>query len=127
MKNQELIKSALYDNLPYRYNLETPCVFGLEIEMGLYDFKDREYIMEGLKEKGYHYDVDNTLKTDYPYEIQTPKLYGTKEVWNQLFLLSERMKKCQINFDHAAFQVNIDVHYKTINSFFNLFFIFYKI
>lgn len=126
MKNQELIEVALYDNLPYRYNLEIPRVFGLEIEMGLFNEMDRKYIMEGLKEKGYTYEVDVGLKTDFPYEIQTPKLYGTKEVWNQLFLLSERMKKCQINFDYAAFQINMDVHYKTINDFFKFCLFFMK-
>lgn len=121
MKEHELIKAALYENLPYRYDLQIPHVFGLEIEMDLFDFKDREYIMKGLNEKDYNYDIDNKL-----YEIQTPKLYGTKEVWNQLFILSERMKKCQINFDYAAFQVNLDVQYKTINDFFNLFLFFMK-
>lgn len=84
IKNFELIKAALYEDLSYRYNLELPRVFGLEIEMGLYDERDRKYIMKGLKEKGYEYDVDIELKTDFPYEIQTPKLYGTKEVWKQL-------------------------------------------
>lgn len=126
MKEHELIKAALYENLPYRYNLEIPCIIGLEIEMGLVDIKDKEFIMQDLKEKGYDCDIDLTIKKGFGYEIQTPKLYGTKEVWNQLFLLSKRMKKCQINFDYAAFQVNLDVHYKTINDFFNLFLFFMK-
>lgn len=126
MKNDDLILAALYDNLPYRYTLLVNRVFGLEIEMGLVDIKNKEFIMQGLKEKGYTCETDLTVKKYFPYEIQTPKLYGTKEVWNQLFLLSERMKKCPINFDYAAFQVNMDTQYTTTEDFFNLFLFFMR-
>ncbi len=109
MKKLDLIKCALYDNLPYRNHLDIKGNFGLEIEMSLINEKDKGYLLnDELIEMGYYDSFDDSILYGIPLEIATPKLMDCTSTWKTLEDLSNRMKDCELNFDYAAFQVNLD-------------------
>lgn len=109
MKKLDLIKYALYETLPYRKQLHIKDYFGLEIEMSLLNEKDKFYLLnEDLMEMGYYDPFDDSMLHGIPLEIATPKLLDTTLTWKTLEDLSNRMKNCQLNFDYAALQVNLD-------------------
>lgn len=115
MQNKELVESALYDTLPLRDKINVDKIFGLEIEMGIKNEDDMLFIAsKDLRESGYERKFDNTIRCEYPVEIVSPKLYGN-DIWEPLCLLSERMKKCDLNFNYASFQVNMDVSYSYLD------------
>lgn len=112
MNKIDLIESALYDELPYRKKLNITRPFGLEIEAGLENPADRHFICnQELLESEFIRKIDKTVTYGYPMEIASPLLSASEDTWDVLWLLSERMKKCKIRFDYAAFQVNMDVDY----------------
>lgn len=51
MKKMDLIESAIYDDLPYRLDLEIGKPFGLEIEAGLLNQMDRYFIVNDALQK----------------------------------------------------------------------------
>lgn len=109
MKKLDLIKCALYDTLPYRNHLDIKGNFGLEIEMALINEKDKRYLLnDKLIEMGYYDPFDDSMLYGIPFEIATPKLMDCTFTWKTLEELSNRMKDCELNFDYAAFQVNLD-------------------
>lgn len=125
MKKYDLIESALYDNLPYRLDLSISKPFGLEIEAGLLNGMDRYFICnDEFLRKDFKRNTDSSVGGDFPLEIQTPLLLANKDTWFTLKILSERMKRCKIDFSRSAFQVNMDVSY-SYNDIYN-FLLFFR-
>lgn len=126
MNKIEIIERALYDFLPYRLDLRIDRPFGLEIEAGLLNAEDRYYICDdNFIKKGYKMGTDSSVGGDYPLEIETPLLFANRELWLILKDLSDRMKECEIDFSHSAFQVNVDVLYG-FEDYYNLLLFFRK-
>lgn len=123
MNRIELVEHAIYDELPYRRILKLDKPFGLEIEVALSDAIDRYYIVNNdLEKKGYERNVDKTVGGDFPLEINTPPLYDDIHTWDDLYSLSKRMQECDVNFDTAAFQVNVDIEYDYLDCYYLLLF-----
>lgn len=111
MMKLDLIERAIFDELPYRLDLKIDKPFGLEIEAGLLNSRDRYFIIDNnLRKLGYQRNTDSSVGGEFPLEIQTPVLDSTRDTWETLDLFSKRMKECKIDFSRAAFQVNMDIH-----------------
>lgn len=121
MNRVELIEHAIYDELPYRRELRINKPFGLEIEAALSDALDRYYIVnDDLAKKDYKRNIDKTVGGSFPLEINTPLLCDDVQTWSDLYKLSKRLEECDVNFDTAAFQVNIDIEYDYLDCYYLL-------
>lgn len=110
MLTKEIIKSALYDETPYRMslNIARDMGFGLEVEIGVpmeETVFDRIATLPNELEIG----TEKSIKDSIGIEIRTPVLYNNMKSWKMLKKVSDKlMEGNEYNFSECSLQVNID-------------------
>lgn len=110
MLTKEIIKSALYDETPYRMslNIARDMGFGLEVEIGV-PSEDIFYKRIASLPNDLEVGNDNSIKGTIGVEIRTPVLYNNMKSWKMLKEVSDKlMEGNEYDFSECSFQVNLD-------------------
>ena len=110
MEKKELIQRAIYTDLPLRDKLDmNDTKFGVEIETSLSNEEDKFFLLSNdFTKNGWSEHQDPSIKKGISFELASPVYIDNDVTWKELKLLSDRLKKCKINYEQCSFQTTIN-------------------